>query len=128
MFQKNRPGGLKGRNKKVVHLSNMTNNKRYFVRLFKLYQEKCPANAPAHAFYLRPPTSPTFQCWYTKCALGHNTLSGTVARLCKLGGISGYKTNHSLRATATTRLYQSGVDEQMVMELTGHWSLKGVRS
>ena len=128
---KNRPGGLKGRktsNKTVVHHSNTTNNKRCFVRLFKLYQEKCPADAPAHAFYLRPLTSPTSQCWYAKCALGHNSLSGTVARLCKLGGISGYKTNHSLRATATTRLYQSGVDEQMVMELTGHRSLEGVRS
>ena len=48
--------------------------------------------------------------------------------LCKLGGISSYKTNHSLRTTATTRLYQSGVDEQMVMELTGHRSLEGIRS
>ena len=43
-------------------------------------------------------------------------------------GIPGYKTNHSLRATAATRLYQSGVDEQLVMERTGHQSLEGVRS
>ena len=36
--------------------------------------------------------------------------------------------NHSLRATAATRLYQAGVDEQLVMEKTGHRSIEGVRS
>ena len=39
-----------------------------------------------------------------------------------------YKTNHSLRATTATRLYQAGVDEQLVIEMTGHRSLEGVRS
>ena len=31
-------------------------------------------------------------------------------------------------ATTATRLYQAGVDEQLVMERTGHRSLEGVRS
>ena len=48
--------------------------------------------------------------------------------MCKAAGISGYKTNHSLRATTATRLYQAGVDEQLIMERTGHRSLDGVRS
>ena len=34
----------------------------------------------------------------------------------------------SLRATATSRLYHCGVDEQLIMERTGHRSLEGVRS
>ena len=38
-------------------------------------------------------------------------------------GISGFKTNHSLRAT---RLYQSGVGEQLVTERTGHRSIDDV--
>lgn len=63
-----------------------------------------------------------------KKLLGHTTLGKTVGRICKSAGITGYKTNHSLRATTTTRLYQSGVDEQLVMERTGHRSLDGVRS
>ena len=46
---------------------------------------------------------------------------------CKSAGIEGYRTNHSLRATATTRLYKAGVDEQLVMECTGHHSVDGVR-
>ena len=35
------------------------------------------------------------------------------------GGLSGYRTNHSLRATAATRMYDKGVDEQLICEKTG---------
>lgn len=67
-------------------------------------------------------------CWYSNRPLGYHTLSNMVARLCKAAGIHGFKTNHSLRAIAATLLYESGVDEQLVMERTGHGSLDGVRS
>ena len=128
---KNHPGGLRDRKqaqKVVGHHSNPTNPQRCFVRLFKLYLEKCPPDAPAHALYLRPAHIPTSSCWYSRCVLGHKTLSKTVAHLCQSAGIAGFKTNHSLRATATSRLYHSGVDEQLIMERTGHRSLEGVRS
>ena len=114
--------------KVVTHHANLDNPKRCFMRLFQRYRELCPKDAPPHAFYLQPSRNPTSTCWYSKCPLGHTTLGKTVARLCKLAGIEGYKTNHFLRATATSRLYQSGVDEQLVMERTGHWSLEGVCS
>ena len=39
---------------------------------------------------------------------------------CRHVQASMYHTNHSLRATAATRLYHAGVDEQMVMECTGN--------
>ena len=48
--------------------------------------------------------------------------------MCEACGIEGFKTNHSLRATAATRLYSSGIDEQLVMERTGHQSLEGIQS
>ena len=101
------------------------NPRRCFVRLFKRYVQ---LTKPDHAFYLQPMHTPSSQCWYTNKPLGHHTLRNTVARLCKEAGITGYKTNHSLRATAATRLYQSGIDEQLVMERTGHRSLEGVRN
>ena len=116
---KNRPGGLKGRNikpKVVLQHANLENPKRCFVRLFKLYMSLRPNNVPADAFYLRPAIHPTATCWYSKQPLGHTKLSKTVARLCSSAGIQGHKTNHSLRATTTSRLYHSGVDEQLVME------------
>ncbi len=43
-------------------------------------------------------------------------------------GIHGYFTNYSLRATATTRLYDAQIDEASIMERTGHRSLNEVRA
>ena len=33
---------------------------------------------------------------------------------------AGFYTNHSLRATCATRLYENNVDEQLIMEQTGN--------
>ena len=49
-------------------------------------------------------------------------------RLCSDAGISGFKTNHSLRVTTATRLFHSGADEQLIMSHTGHRSVDGVRT
>ena len=46
-----------------------------------------------------------------------------MARMCEAGGIVGYKTNHYC---SYTRLFQAGVDEQLMK--TGLHSLEGVRS
>ena len=46
----------------------------------------------------------------------------------KTADIPGYFTNHSLRATATTRLYDAQIDEATIMEQTGHRSTDGVRA
>ena len=40
----------------------------------------------------------------------------------------GFYTNHSLRTTAATWLFDAGVDEQLIMTRTGHRSVAGVRS
>ena len=112
----------------MKHHANLEVPHRCFVRLFKMYQSLCPPDAPEGAFYLQPAHKPTPTCWFSRKPLGHNTLAKTVSRMCSSAGIEGYKTNHSLRATSTSRLYHSGVDEQLVMERTGHKSTDGVRS
>jgi hypothetical protein len=130
-ISKNHPGGLKGRKQKpkvVIHHSNEENPNRCFVRLFKLYNSLCPAERPDNAFYLSPLTKPKERCWFSRTPLGHNRLKNIVKRMCEKAGIPGYKTNHSLRATTATRLYSEGVDEQLVMERTGHRSIEGIRS
>ena len=114
--------------KVVRHHANTENPDRCFVRLFKLYTSLCPADAPKDVFYLKPLMKPTPTWWYSNQPVGHNKLSQTVSQLCKQAGIHSYKTNHSLRVTTATRLYASGVDEQLVMERTGHRSLDGVRT
>ena len=130
-MSKNHPGGLKGRNIKpnvVYHHANTSNPQPCFIRLYKRYMELCPPDAPADSFYLHPSHSPTETCWFSRRPLGHNHLGSTVSKMCKSAGNDGFKTNHSLRDTSTSRLYQSGVDEQLVMERTGHRSIKGVSS
>ena len=52
----------------------------------------------------------------------------TVPRLTREAEIEGFFTNHSLRATATTRLYDAQVDEAMIMQRTEHRSVNGVHT
>ena len=44
-----------------------------------------------------------------------------------LHGTTDFKTIHSLRVTAATRLFLAGVYEQLIMKRTGHQSVDGVR-
>ena len=68
------------------------------------------------------------EIWYSSVPIGHNTLSKTVSKLCKSADIGGFKTNHFLRVTTATRLFQSGADEQLIMDRTGHRSVDGIRA
>ena len=88
----------------------------------------CPAQRKSSAFYLIPLKKPKLDAWFAQSPVGHNTLDRTVKRLCVAAGIPGFKTNHSLRVTNATQLFQSGVDEQLVMGSTGHRSIDGVRT
>ena len=45
----------------------------------------------------------------------------------RASGIPGYFTNHSLHVTAATRPYDARVDEDTIMQRTGHRSSQGVR-
>ena len=66
--------------------------------------------------------------WYQKSAVGHNWLANVIPQLFKKAGIAGHYTNHSLQATAVMRLFDAGIDEQLIMSWTGHSSAGGVRS
>ena len=45
-------------------LSTERRPQRCIVRLYKLYNSKCPPNRPINAFYLKPLLKPTVDCWY----------------------------------------------------------------
>ena len=130
-ISKTNQGGLNSRRKKpkeVVHYANTTNPERCFIRLFKVYNSRCPSDRPDNALYLKPLSTPKGHIWYSKVPLGHNLLQNIIPRLMKSANYTGYYTNHSLRASAATRLFTSGVDEQAIMSVTGHSSTDGVRA
>ena len=59
--------------------------------------------------------------------MGKNTLSSMMKRMCTAACIEGNKTNHSLRASGTTELFQAQVPEKVIQERTGHRSLTAMR-
>ena len=91
--------GRKIKPKVVVHHSNETNPCRCFVWLFKLYHSVCPNDRPKNA---NPFTHPKAYLWFAKTL---KKLSSSVKHLCLNAGITGYKTIHTLRATAASRIY-----------------------
>ena len=130
-ISKTNQGGLKSRKvapKRVIHHANMEEPSRCLVRLFQKYTALCPSCRPNDALYLTPLKNPVEGCWYSRVPIGHNKLADTVPRLMRDAGISGYFTNHSLRATATTRMYDAQLDEASIMQRTGHRSVQGVRT
>ncbi len=60
--------------------------------------------------------------WYTEKPLGVNALKKIVSNLTQKAGLVGHFSNHSLRASAATRMYEQGVDEQTIKHITGHKS------
>ena len=131
---KNRNGTFSQRyvpNKTVpVHANPMLKERCHVVVLDK-YLTKIPKTAfEKDVFYLRPlPRVPTNQDlpWFTSSPIGRNELSKMVQKFCTEAGISGNKTNHSLRATGASQLFQAHVPEKIIQERTGHRSLEALR-
>ena len=118
-------GGLKHRKVKgkVVDAYSHPNKARCIVSLYEMYVSHIPSSRPDYAFYLRPLNKPLGNIWYSSQPLGKHKISETVKILCQDAGIPGYRTNHSLRATSATRLFEHDIDEQRICEITGHRSL-----
>ena len=128
-ISKTHQGGLKSRKmapKCVIHHANMQNPSHCLVQLFLKYTTLCPRECPNGALYLTPLKNPTQDSWYSRVPIGHNKLSETIPHLMRDAGIPGYFTNHSLRATATTRMYDAQLDEASIMQRTGHRSVNGM--
>jgi integrase len=109
--------------KEVDAYENKKDRSRCIVTLFKKYIYHCPPeDKRPDAFYLRPLAKPNGSIWYACQPIGQHKLANVVAEVCKKGGLQGHRTNHSLRATAASRLYDQNIDEQLICEVTGHRS------
>ena len=126
---KTNKGGLKHRQieAKTVDVYPVPISYRCPVRIIGFYLSVLPQNRTTNAFYLQPLKHFTPTCWFQDSPVGINKLQKTVKVIAEKGGLPGFYTNHSLRATAATRLYHNNLDEQLIQEITGHRS-NAVRS
>ena len=70
-------------------------------------------------FYLKPIENPIGAYWFAAQPIGYHKLNSTVARICTAAGVN-------QTATAASCLYQAGVNEQIIVERTGHKSIDSV--
>ena len=109
--------------KVVTVYPNRKNKDHCLVAIVDLYMCKLPIKRKSDALYLRPKANFTPNVWYVDIPVGLNTLQSAVKDVCKEAGLSWYYTNHSLRTTSATRMYQHDCQEQVIQEVTGHCSL-----
>ncbi len=122
---KTNQGGLKSKKTpKRVKLYQHSDSDRCVVRRFEKYTGLLPKELKCSAFYKYELSEKrqTGHTWFTDKPVGINVLRTTVKEMMSKARISGKFTNHSLRVSAATRMYQSGIDEQVIKERTGHSS------
>ena len=131
---KNRSGGLKQlslENKSVPCPAVTESIPRCFVYLFDKYLSKLPPFAfEKDILYLR--AKDKVPCnekdsWYICAPIGRNKLSSMLKEMCVDAGIK-ERSNHSLRATGITSLFQADVHEKVIQKTSGHRSLEALRS
>ena len=113
---------------KNVRAYALPGNERCVVRLLDTYFAMLPPNC-AH-FYMRALDKFPFDTkkyGVTNQRVGINQLKSIVPELCAKSGVGVHYTNHSLRATAITRMFNSGVPEKVIAENSGHRSTKALR-
>lgn len=129
---KNRNGGfyqLGVENKCVPIYRNREAGERCLVYLLDLYISKILDKAKeADLFYCRPlQMFAESNCWYSRKPRGKHTLNNMVKTMCSEAGIEGHFTNHNLKATGATQLFERNIPEKVIQEFTGHRSVKGLR-
>ena len=123
---KNRSGvNTKETNTVVLVYASPSTPPHCLVYLLDLYISKLPAESKERdVFCLRPaagvPAGRTAP-WYERALVGKEKLRTFVATMCQEAGIAP-KTNHSLRATGATALFNANVLEKMIRDVTGHRS------
>lgn len=122
VISKTNNGGLihlRNRRKVVRAYKNLTNVERCPVELYKRYLSHVPNEVSDNAFYLLALPKPNGEIWNYKRAAGRETLGNVAKKIMKPAQLDGRDTNHSLRRSCATRLYDTGFPEQLIQETTG---------
>ena len=92
------------------------------------YLPLLPFNSPNFYMHaLEKFSSDTKKCCMTNQCVGINVLKNILLELLEKAGLETRYTNHSLRATAITRMFNSGIPEKVIAENSGHRSTKALR-
>ena len=114
---------------KTVKAFALPGNDRCVVKLLDKYLSLLPSDASY--FYMRAkdkaPPNPSVSSFANQ-RVGINVLKNMLPELSEKAGIQVKYTNHSLRATAITRMFNGEVEEKVIAETSGHKSLKALRS
>ena len=122
---KTNKGGLKHKKVDVKSVDMYASDRpdRCPLRVIMKYMSLLPKARTYTAFYLQPHKNYFGNSWYLNRPAGLNKLCNVVGSMCKNAGIPGYYTNHSLWSTTAIKLYEMELDEQLIIEITGHRSL-----
>ncbi len=123
---KTNQGGLnsKGHKPRVLRAYGSTKPGRNIVDIYEKYVSLCPTDPKNNSLYKYSMSNAkhTAAQWFSDRPVGVNMLKKVIPSLARRAGLSGKYTNHSLRATCATRMFQAGVDEQLIKTFTGHCS------
>ena len=121
---KTNEGGLKHHKvaPKEVDLYPVPNSDKCPLKIIQFDLSKLPENRKCKSFFLQPKKF-SESTWYLDRPAGQNKLRDVIKGLCSKAKLDGFYSNHSLRSTSGTKLYQNDIDEQLIQEITGHRSL-----
>ncbi len=125
MKGKTHQGGLSSKVKpRTLKVYGSNDPSRNVVNLFIQYTRLLPKNRKNPCLYKYALSASRRSCsqWYSNRPVRINQLKKVVKSLMSHGGLEGRYTNHSLRATCATRMFQAGIDEQLIKTFTGHKS------
>ena len=101
--------------------------------LGSLHKQIASRNDNTGYFFFWPLEKAPAECtlpWYLGSQpFGRNTLDFKLRKMCSLAGIQAETiSNHSLKATSATQMFEMGVPEKIIMERTGHKTLDALQT
>ena len=112
--------------------ANSSQPERCPVTNYKLFASHRPKKSlePHAPFYLaiNHTRREDAKVWYKNSPMGEKLLGAIVKTMCVAAGIPGKKTNHSIRKTMCTNLFQAGVNPILIAQLAGHKNVASVNN
>ena len=116
---KNNPGGQSCQDYSDVRMYEVVSNSMDPVKAFEFYLSKLhPENK--NLFSKSKKIFSRDDIWFTKEVIGKNTLVNMMKNISNKAGLSKVYTNHCVRASTVTHLYQAGVDAHQICSITKH--------